>query len=79
MSTQRRARPPTVAPPLEDSRSKRIIEMAREEHEDEGTLEIDDHPQISESPENGAYVAAWVWVSFADTELDKELDEARPA
>ena len=53
--------------------------MAGVEHEDEGTLEIDDHPQISESPENGAYVAAWVWVSFADTELDKELDEARPA
>lgn len=38
---------------------------AREQHEDEGTLKFDDMPAISRAdgnPENGAYVAAWVWV-----------------
>lgn len=55
-------------------RDAQIIDMARKEHESEGTLEIDDVPKINELEENnGAYVAAWVWVSFKDTPLDKEL------
>lgn len=35
--------------------------------------EIDVDAKVSTAPgENGAWVSAWVWVSFADTELDGE-------
>jgi hypothetical protein len=27
---------------------------------------------VSDGDENGAFVLAWVWVSFVDTELDKD-------
>lgn len=37
------------------------IDQARDRYEDEGTLEIDDHPNVSPS-EEGAYVQAWLWV-----------------
>lgn len=40
--------------------------MAKDQHEDEGTLEIDDLAIVSQTLEiggdDGAYVAAWVWV-----------------
>jgi hypothetical protein len=54
-----------------------IIKLARDQHEREGTCEIDSGAKISEVPldvdgDNGAYVQAWVWVDFADTPLDKE-------
>ncbi len=51
-----------------------IIALAHEQHNTsskEGELEIDDDAKISEGDDNGAYVQAWVWVSFADTELNK--------
>jgi hypothetical protein len=34
---------------------------AAENHEEEGSLEIDDNAQVSEA-EGGAWVEAWVWV-----------------
>ena len=40
--------------------------------EDEGTIEIDDNAVVSEGTDNGAYVAAWVWVYFDGTKFDKE-------
>jgi len=52
-----------------------ILAMAHEQHHTdskEGELEIDDNAKLSEGDDNGTYVQAWVWVSFADTELDKE-------
>ena len=54
----------------EEERRKAILDLAR-------TLEYDisfDHEAtISEGDENGCYVQAWVYVSFADTPLDKEV------
>tara|TARA_R110000868_G_scaffold307677_1_gene569333 strand:- start:703 stop:978 length:276 start_codon:yes stop_codon:yes gene_type:complete len=32
----------------------------------------DAHVMVSEGEDNGAYVRAWVWVSFEGTPLDKE-------
>lgn len=32
----------------------------------------DAHVLVSEGEDNGAYVRAWVWVSFEGTSLDKE-------
>lgn len=32
----------------------------------------DAHVMVSEGDDNGAYVRAWVWVSFAGTSLDKD-------
>ena len=56
------------------------IELAREQHERYGEVEIDDdaktsHPELSDVVENGTYVQAWVWVDFSGTKLDQEPDE----
>ena len=44
----------------------------------EGETEVDDNAIVSAGADayNGAYVSAWVWVSFAGTRLDKEADTA---
>ncbi len=55
-----------------DARECNIGQLAKEEFEEEGSLEFDDHPTISEGTDNGAYVQAWQWVDFAGTPLDKE-------
>jgi hypothetical protein len=53
-------------------RKQAIRELAKEKHHREGELEIDDYSMVSEGDDNGAYVQAWVWVSFDGTKLDKE-------
>lgn len=53
-------------------RERVIVEMAREQHHDEGTCEVDNNAEVSEGDDNGAYVQAWVWVSFDGTKLNKE-------
>jgi hypothetical protein len=58
----------------EDRRCE-IIELAREQREIEGAVEIDDNALLSEGNCNGCYVAAWVWVDFARTKFDKEKGE----
>lgn len=55
-------------------RNVTIVEMAKSEHEDEGTIEVDDNAIVSEGDDNGAYVEAWVWVSFSGTPYDKDPD-----
>jgi len=47
-----------------DDRRLEIVEPARNEHQKDGEVEIDDNAQFSEGNDNGCYVAAWVWVSF---------------
>jgi hypothetical protein len=37
------------------------IQRAREDYEEEGALEFDDTPLVSDS-EEGAHVMAWAWV-----------------
>jgi hypothetical protein len=58
----------------EDRRCE-IIELAREQREIEGAVEVDDNALLSEGNDNGCYVAAWVWVDFARTKFDKEKEE----
>ena len=57
-------------------RRAEIIKLAKvyEGDGDNGSIDMDDDEliKISEGGDNGAYVSAWVWVSFADTPLDKE-------
>lgn len=56
-----------------DTREDKIRQMAKSEWcTDE--ISIDANAEVSEGDDNGAYVAAWVWVSFYQTDLDK----ARP-
>ena len=55
-----------------EERRSEIIELAREQRQEEGLVEIDDTAQVSEADDNGCYVAAWVWVDFADSKFDKE-------
>lgn len=50
-----------------------IGQLAKDHLEDEGALEIDDHPMLSEDEEtNGCYVLAWAWLSFSGTHFDKD-------
>lgn len=51
-----------------------IRALAKDEHEREGDLEIDEDAVVSEGDDNGAYVQCWKWVEFAGTPLDKEPD-----
>lgn len=67
-----------VANAQEDpDRIAQIIELANESRnvDNDGGVEIDDNLAIvSEGDDNGAYVSAWVWVSFASTPLTKVCD-----
>lgn len=38
------------------------IRLAREEWQEDGSIEIDDDAVVSISSDGGAYVQAWVWV-----------------
>lgn len=62
--------------PEDEERRQKIIAIARDDHCKDGVIEIDDDAVVSEGDDNGAYVQAWVWVSFADTELDKDKPDA---
>jgi hypothetical protein len=55
-------------------RKNRIIKLAKAQLHRDGECEIENTSIVSESTDNGAYVQAWVWVNFADTDLDKEPD-----
>lgn len=44
------------------------IEAAKDAHEEEGTLEIDDNATVSFSSDGGAYVQVWVWVGDREIE-----------
>ena len=39
-----------------------FIAEARQIHQEDGEVEIDDGAIVSRSSDGGAYVAAWVWV-----------------
>jgi hypothetical protein len=52
-----------------------IIELARQQRQEEGLVEIDHNAQVSEGNDNGCYVQAWVWVDFAGTRFNKEKGE----
>jgi hypothetical protein len=59
-------------------RDKKILEIAREQLNLDDELELDDDARISEGDDNGAWVSVWIYVSFYDTELDKEKDFQAP-
>lgn len=60
---------PAPVDPEEEARRVKIVALAKSE---EGTIEIDKNAEVSEGDDNGAYVQAWVWVSFHGTDLDKD-------
>jgi hypothetical protein len=60
-------------------REQRILALAERQWQRDGEIELNDNDSpadISEGDDNGAYVRAWVWVSFEGTPLDKGEDEA---
>ena len=67
----------------EVTRAKAIIELAKKDWDSDNVNVIDlpdfCHPahieNVSEGDDNGAWVKAWVWVSFADTDFDKDTGE----
>lgn len=59
---------------------RRYADYARENLQDEGTLEFDDATIVSVSTDRGAYVMAWKWVDQGDVGLtDLEQAEAEAA
>lgn len=61
--------PPHVAD--DDARRQAILKLVPG-HADAEDLQIDEDALVSEGDDNGAYVQAWVWVSFEGTPFDKE-------
>jgi hypothetical protein len=62
-------------------REKQIIALAQDRYQaaegcvrgiSDGDIDIDDDALVSEGDENGCFVAAWVWVRFDGTPLDKK-------
>ena len=62
----------TPDPESDPVRDSAIRSMAKDEHASDGYIEIDENAIVSEGDDNGAYVAAWVWVDFAGTDMDKD-------
>jgi hypothetical protein len=58
-----------------EDRRFEIVELAREQWHQEGSVEIDDEAKLSEGNDNGCYVAAWVWIDFAGTKFNKQMEE----
>ena len=61
-----------LPPKNSTERDNLIVELARDTIQKEGEIEFDDNAEVSEGDDNGAYVQAWVWVSFSGTKFDKE-------
>lgn len=54
--------------PFEPPTDEQMREAAKNEYEREGEIEIDDNAAVSRGDDTGAYVQAWVWVSFDEAE-----------
>lgn len=59
----------------DDLRDENIRSLADRKHARNGGIEFDDGCAVSEGGDNGAYVQGWIWVSFEDTDLDKNNEE----
>lgn len=55
-----------------------IIQLARQQYEQEGQVEIDDAARLSEGNDNGCYVQAWVWIGYSGTRFDQEKGATTP-
>ena len=56
-------------------REQEIRALAEEQRAEACEVEIDGDAIVSEGDGNGAFVAAWVWVDFSGTDLDKGDDD----
>ena len=55
-----------------EERRLEIIDLARQQRQVEGAVEIDNNATLSEGNDNGCFVRGWVWADFAGTKFDKE-------
>lgn len=53
-----------------DASDDEFIGRAKELFVSEGTIEVDDGATVSRGDDEGAYVAAWVWVPCEPLNLD---------
>lgn len=60
-----------------DDRRLEIVELARNEHQEDGEVEINGNAQLSEGTDNGCYVTAWVWVGFRGAKFDQDKEESK--
>ena len=58
-----------------EARRAAIIELASDQHGEEGGVEIDSDGILSEGDDNGCYVSGWIWANFSGTLYDKEGTE----
>ena len=59
-----------------EERRLEIIQLARQQRQMEGAVEIDDDAILSEGNENGCFVRGRVWAGFNGTKFDKETGDA---
>lgn len=60
----------------DNNRLDQYRKLAREQYAADGSIEFDDYPLVSES-EEGAYVAAWVWVYRPEATKDNPSEGSR--
>jgi hypothetical protein len=56
----------------EKTYEEQVRDLAKSEWCTVDGIDIDDDAEIADGDCNGAWVASYVWVSFAGTSLDKE-------
>ena len=56
---------------MRDRLIKKYRKTAKKVYEEDGCIEIDDDAEVSSS-EDGAYIAAWVWIG--KEEIDESSD-----
>lgn len=66
-------------PTEEQQRTQAILDIASDQCLFNDECELDETIAISEGDDNGAFVRAWVWVSFDGTSLDKDADDDEEA
>lgn len=54
---------------LTPEQRKWYVDQAKAQFHDEGTLEVDDNPMLSEGADNGLYVQVWGWVAAPERRL----------
>lgn len=62
----------------ESTTAEAYREAAKREHQHEGECEIDAGAIVSQSDDEGAYVAAWVWVNDEEAGITREAAEPDP-
>lgn len=63
MAKKKKSKKPIEEKTANELADREFVELAKQRWHRDGEIEIDDGAVVSRGDEDGAYVAAWVWVS----------------